>query len=108
MPGSRWDPIRSLNKSTNRVEWPTGDVDPEKETLIRLEATVMQSSTGATQTTVDTAFKTKLRWTADQNSQGPSQAKSQSGPATGIALLITKDSTGTDNLTWWLSVFDLV
>ncbi len=110
MPG-RWDPCQSFNAVTKRVEWPKGDLGPEKVTPIRLEATVSQSSTGATQATFQTVFKTPGRWTADEFPPGslPVPGGFQKGPATGIAFLIAQDdATGAVNFTWWFSAFDLV
>lgn len=105
MPGGRWKFIQKLNKG--KVEWPIGEVTKNSdETLIQLEATVSQGSTGATQTTLDTKFVVPGQWTAD--TLVTSQGQFKSGEATGIAFLITRDNnTGNNLVTWWISPLDL-
>jgi hypothetical protein len=107
MPGGRWDFYQNINAVTKQVEWPMGELDPQGETLLQLEAWVMQSSTGATQKTVQTEFLVPKRWTADGIPPGTVQGAFQNGPATGIALLSSRKANGANNFTWWVSVLEL-
>ena len=115
MPG-RWDPNQNLDATTHQVEWPTGPLffDSTTEAPTRLEAWVVQDSTGASQRTVQTAFtafKSPGRWTADGIGPGLGwiQGEFQLGPATGIALVASHDSaTNTDKFFRWEVAITLV
>ncbi len=110
MPGN-WDPNQNLNATTHQVEWPMGPLTVgSTEAPTWLEAWVVQSSTGASQRTVQKVFGVPGRWTADGIGPGLGwiQGQFQLGPALGIALLASHDSaTNTDKFFWWLEVVEL-
>jgi hypothetical protein len=107
MSGGKWDFNQHRNPVTNRVEWPTGDLTlTGKEIPKRVEAWVLQRSTGASQRTFQTAFGVPGRWTAD--TPGWVQGTFQAGAALGIALVTSLDpDTNADAFSWWVDQIDL-
>ena len=106
---ANWDPSQNINHVTHRVEWPTGPLGLSSGEIPKwVEAWVMQSSTGASQRTVQWTgwAPTGTTWTADGITPGWIYGQFQAGPALGIALL-AYDSSGTDKFYWWLEIVDL-
>jgi hypothetical protein len=96
------------------VEWPTGPLGHvDGHTLLRVEAWVMQQSTGGIQMTYQTSFAAGVTtWKADRIWY-PKQADWYNGPfqpgaALGTAVLIWKTPTGKQHVYWWTEEVELV
>jgi hypothetical protein len=110
MPGN-WNLNQNINSYTNQVEWPTGPLTLNPgEDPIWIEAWVVQSTTGASQNTAQSAgwAPNYVLWTADGIPPGSINGQFTSGPALGIALLAThNNNTGEDDAYWWLDLIIL-
>src|SRR5262245_59595383 len=114
---ANWDSTLHLNQATGFVEWPEGPLSPDgDETILRVEAWVMQATTGAVQMTYQTAFNTHpvSRWKADQvwypqaGTPGTPWANGlfEPGPALGTAVAIaTKGNV--QSYYWWSQEVEL-
>jgi hypothetical protein len=117
MPAGNWNPKLPINANDGFVEWPTGPLFPsDGETMLRVEAWVMQNTTGAIQMTYQTNFPAHpTRWTADrvwypQNASGYNPPWTgglfRPGPALGTAVAIaTRGSV--QSYYWWTQEVEL-
>jgi hypothetical protein len=106
---ANWDPSQNINFGSWQVEWPQGPMTLDKGVEPRwVEAWVVQSSTGASQRTVQTTGWAPHRWTADGIPPGWKNGSFQDGPALGIALLTShNNTTNSDENLWWVDAVDL-
>jgi hypothetical protein len=120
MPGN-WDPVQNINANTGWVEWPQGPLALNPgEIPTWIEAWVLQSTTGPVPVqgvggTGSSQSSRQMsgwppgytRWTADGPPPGWLLGRFQPGPAVGIALLSSLDtstSPPTNKFYWWTSV----
>jgi hypothetical protein len=111
---ANWDFYQNINFGTSRVEWPMGPMALTPGFAPRwVEAWVVQSSTGVVTSGAGASQSTSqrsgwspgsTRWTADGIPPGWVNGSFQPGPALGIALLASRDSTGADEFDFWLDV----
>lgn len=116
---ANWDFYQNVNFGTSRVEWPMGPMALTAGFAPRwVEAWVVQSSTGTTATSGTGASQSTsqrsgwapgyTRWTADGIPPGWVNGSFQPGPALGIALLASRNSTtGADEFDFWLDIIEL-
>jgi hypothetical protein len=109
MAGGNWDASQNINFGTWQVEWPQGPrTDDPGFQPRRFEAWVWQSSTGASQWTIQTGQWAPGRWTADGIPPGWKNGSFQDGPAVGLALGVWHNGgTSTDEYYWWVDAVDL-
>ena len=103
---------------TGFVEWPTGPlVRVDGETILRVEAWILQKHTGAIQMTFQNAFSAPYTtWKADQvwYPKPPgfppwSGGLFQKGrPALGIAVVIASSPGGVQSYFWWSEEVELI
>jgi hypothetical protein len=102
--GGNWDPNQTLNGG--RVKWPTGPLtDIPASQVRRVEAWVVQDTTGASQRTKQTGNFQQGRWKADEGRW--TRGVFQAGPADGIAVVSWRDAKGRYHSYWWYDDINL-
>jgi hypothetical protein len=112
MPGSNWNPTLPINGGF--VEWPAGPLFLSVgESMVRVEAWVMQGTTGAIQMTYQVNFPPNpTAWLADQVWFPHSWASGTGGlfvpgPALGTAVAISITSN-VQSYYWWTQEVQLL
>jgi hypothetical protein len=118
VPAGNWNPTLPIDAGTGFVQWPAGPLFPsDGETMLRVEAWVMQNTTGAVQMTFQTNFLPHPRtWIADtvwypKNAPGSNppwtRGLFQPGPALGTAIAIATQGN-VQSYYWWTQEVELI
>lgn|SRR5689334_11015619 len=110
MPAGKWTPTLNISEY-GFVEWPNGRLVSDGETMLWIEAWVMQDSTGAVQMTYQADFEEgATTWTAN-NPRYPEPWTSglfEEGAALGTAIAISRTAAGEQLYYWWTQEVNLV
>ena len=106
MTGGMW--IERQNLNGGRVEWPRGPLElDDGEQVIRVEAWIMQQSTGASQKSVQIGHYADDEWVADQDTWNEGDFKP--GLAMGVAMVVVSAGDPPKKSSyWWATAIMLV
>jgi len=112
MAAGNWNPTLKINMGTGFAEWPAGPILlSDGESLVRVEAWLMQQTTGGVQMTFQEQFlPNPMAWLADQSwYPSPKHWKGglfKPGPALGSAIAISTISNR-QSYYWWSQEVEL-